>query len=1449
MAYIVGVTETASATTGATYTSTNGPHVSGNVLLHHVKNDTGSTPISFYNVSVTVSNDGSGKALFSYGATSDYWTNGDQITLSGTSAPGGFSFETVRYFVRDLDTTANTFKLESSVGGGALAYSSAGTSVVANLMTTGTNHPLGSGWRMLGIQARASTTHRSAIAYKVAASASETNPTFYGTSDDWASDCTVIRDADSSPFGSEVSGTDWVLATQTSGTTHAGSTVTTASNGCLILHLMAYKGTGNVTGALRHKTNFTRCASKKVEAQIVSAIGYELQESSGATTARTVYKGGGAGAGNYWTIAVRNATNGALQPDLRPDVTELASYAGPALGTADPVTWQSPDNFTTTAINGLSISTIAATAGTTASAIGNTDESWGSWATLLSTEVTSGLWVGATHTITSENMTGKVFAVTRTSTVLPSDTLAGAEGTLVGFSDGTKWAVFQVSSATTGWALGTAFIACGVSTPYAASETPSTLNWSAITRIAYLWHRKGSSTGSAGIWIKNGVLFGQTSIVGGGSARPATFADYAKALPSWGGWQWSKLQGQSQTLAHSSVQIGNGSIKTVFKGAASSFEFPPEYRKATDGQIFWNATAGAVGLRVKASANDTINLSAGVAATDTAQLLTLDSASNTGATYSFVGESFVGWTPAIEADVPITGATFSQCGEIAFLGVDVTDCTITETTSTDAAAAWSVSGAVVTRTTIDLTGTSAAYHIELGSSVTSITLDDVTFTGTPGTDKIHVKATTGTVTITIDGTTSLAAGDVTSDGATVSIVAPTLERGLEFTGLVAGSKVKVFSTGTDTERFSTASSGTTETWDDATSGSITVDYVILKAGYEPIRVTGVTVTGAVGTGVQTVPVAQVVARWYQAASGLTINTNAFANASTKKFGLTAASTLQNFASYLLEQWIALGDTGEAYANKAWPLQANGPNSFTWLDGWTADLATYPNTISNLSRDGMRYLDASGNVTAMWAAILSVGVPSGARVRFQQVEGTTQSAAVTSGNMDELIQILSDPNGDGSYADGYDRRGYLVLKVQESGYDEATANAITLYGNLEDQLYVVGLAPTANGVATGSPGAVTATITDHGASPVTWHGAAYSITIQSDASGETIMRWLRYNFETGGTFQGTDAFNWHDLVQVNGDAFKTIRGAIYGDTGASIKGVRVITSGGDDHPYFTLYTADDGSTYAPVIPATASATILAGSRVQLYNVTTDTEIENVVEATTSYSYTITTEASVGDVLRLRVCKLGYEPEEVTGVWSASGLTFLVSQSSDPIYTAWGIDGSAVTEFTLDVTGNIEIDANDVDGATLKTRLGAWFNYALTTEDGIRSAFGAITALATNAIRINVDVVDLTIENVNATTALRFTDTDVRLYRSDGTTIIAATSYSIHNDYSGVPDVVETGVSGLTGSESAQLMGLPSATATAAAVIAAAEVAPIHADVRKVTGATISGSGTEADPWGP
>lgn len=248
----------------------------------------------------------------------------------------------------------------------------------------------------------------------------------------------------------------------------------------------------------------------------------------------------------------------------------------------------------------------------------------------------------------------------------------------------------------------------------------------------------------------------------------------------------------------------------------------------------------------------------------------------------------------------------------------------------------------------------------------------------------------------------------------------------------------------------------------------------------------------------------------------------------------------------------------------------------------------------------------------------------------------------------------------------------------------------------------------------------------------------------------------------------------------------------------------------------------GTTHQLTLPAgAATATVLDGSRVVLYNTTQATEIDNVLmSGSTAYSYTITTEANTNDVLTLFVFKEGYEEASANMIWSGTTQSFVISQETHPYIAALRTelsitDYTTITEFAPDTTGHVYIESDDVDGNSQKARAAIWYNGILTTEGGARYFRGGMTILSTAAFRINVDAVDMLFENVNPTTPLVFTDLTRRLYRSDGTSIIAPGSYSIHNDYNGVPDVVETGVSGLTGLESAKLMDVPSAAANAAA----------------------------------
>jgi pyruvate-formate lyase-activating enzyme len=601
-----------------------------------------------------------------------------------------------------------------------------------------------------------------------------------------------------------------------------------------------------------------------------------------------------------------------------------------------------------------------------------------------------------------------------------------------------------------------------------------------------------------------------------------------------------------------------------------------------------------------------------------------------------------------------------------------------------------------------------------------------------------------------------------NDPTNITVEQTPTQYGITFENLVAGSSVRVFQTGTQTLEDNNESTGTSWTWSEETTGSITVDYTIQQPGYRPIRVTGVQLTAAETGGVITVQVQQVLDRSYVASSGLTFGTTAIVDANNKEVEVSADTTVQNWYSFMIESWI---DETALY-NVAFPFDTNGPNSFTLTDGWEwGDGAT---SIAFLSRDGMRYTDG-GTTTAVWAAFLSIGVPAGLTVRYQQSDGGTTQEAGAAGEIDEMIQIFGDTTHG-----NFDVTGYLVLKAQGEGYDEGVVDAVALYGTLEDQFYVVGLLPSANGVATGDPSVSDVTITDHGASPVTWNGKEFSITITDSAGGNTgtdIMRWLRYNYGQGGTFQGKDAFNWHDLVQTSGSDFQTVRGVIYGDVGATLKGVRVVQNDGTtSHPDFASFTADDGTAYVPPTQVTISnSNIVNGCRVQLYNVTQDIEIENRLLPSAGYSYNGLfgpgEDLEDGDVIRLRAtyqsgvtAKLPYEQSSVV---SAAGISFLGVETDDEVYILYGVDGSGVTKFAADY---VQDDINLVIGGNWTgEELYAWWVYNLTTEQGIREFFGAVTAIDAGNIRFNTDVVGLLLDN---TTANNYYQNDnIRIFRSD------------------------------------------------------------------------------------
>lgn len=130
-----------------------------------------------------------------------------------------------------------------------------------------------------------------------------------------------------------------------------------------------------------------------------------------------------------------------------------------------------------------------------------------------------------------------------------------------------------------------------------------------------------------------------------------------------------------------------------------------------------------------------------------------------------------------------------------------------------------------------------------------------------------------------------------------------------------------------------------------------------------------------------------------------------------------------------------------------PSGYNGTYGITVTDAdtFTAALLTDPGaytsggTVSNalaspelLRTGGWSVVNTSGNVTEQWAGIITLGTfaANTDQAYIQQASGASSVNIKLTNPVNQAVQILEDPNGDGSYVDGYDKRSYFKIFVRE-----------------------------------------------------------------------------------------------------------------------------------------------------------------------------------------------------------------------------------------------------------------------------------------------------------------------------------------------------------------------------------------------------------------------------------
>lgn len=148
-------------------------------------------------------------------------------------------------------------------------------------------------------------------------------------------------------------------------------------------------------------------------------------------------------------------------------------------------------------------------------------------------------------------------------------------------------------------------------------------------------------------------------------------------------------------------------------------------------------------------------------------------------------------------------------------------------------------------------------------------------------------------------------------------------------------------------------------------------------------------------------------------------------------------TIKAVYSFTKEEW----RTDGALIPFEFPFTPITDEFFELKDGWNwADQATR----NLVRRGGFLVRNASGSVIEHWAGIAILSAQSDDQIKYDVGAGATDF--VYTGNTAEVVQVIDDPNGDGNYADGFNR-----------------SSNITVYNREQGQLYSVG-STTANGEA-------------------------------------------------------------------------------------------------------------------------------------------------------------------------------------------------------------------------------------------------------------------------------------------------------------------------------------------------------------------------------------------------
>lgn len=203
-------------------------------------------------------------------------------------------------------------------------------------------------------------------------------------------------------------------------------------------------------------------------------------------------------------------------------------------------------------------------------------------------------------------------------------------------------------------------------------------------------------------------------------------------------------------------------------------------------------------------------------------------------------------------------------------------------------------------------------------------------------------------------------------------------------------------------------------------------------------------------------------------------------------------TEQAVYSFLKEEFIN-DPNGKGLAAIDFPFQPITDEFYELKDGWNWADATTRQTIR---RGGWLVRNVAGNVTEHWAAIAILNAEADDQTYYDLGVGATDFTFP--GQTAEAVQVISDPNGDGNYADGFNRSTNITVYNREQG-QEFSVNSTTSIGEaslLAPKLFSLSL-------GTGTDLNISASdVTIAGSAPYTGMSITFFTTPQSRNIGGT-----------------------------------------------------------------------------------------------------------------------------------------------------------------------------------------------------------------------------------------------------------------------------------------------------------------------------------------------------------